>query len=119
KPSGISVRARFPRSCGLPLSRSFDPAEAQHGDNDMSNRTIGSRAIRRSLVAAGLVAGAMFTILGPASAGECPADKRGTDLAKADTTPAKGVSDTVLAVIKLADEPAKLKDRELRLRKLV
>ena len=85
----------------------------------MSNRTTGSRAIRRSLVAAGLVAGAMFTILGPASAGECPADKRGTDLTKADTTPAKGVSDTVLAAIKLADEPAKLKDRELRLRKLV
>jgi quercetin dioxygenase-like cupin family protein len=85
----------------------------------MSNSSFGSRAIRRSLVAASLVAGATFTILSPASAGECPADKRGTDLTKADMTPAKGVSDTVLAAIKLADEPAKLMDRELRLRKLV
>jgi quercetin dioxygenase-like cupin family protein len=103
----------------VPLPRSFDPAELQHGDNEMSKPTIGSRSIRRSLLAAGLVAGAMFTLLGPASAGECPADKRGTDLTKMDTTPAKGVTDTVLAAIKLADEPAKIADRELRLRKLV
>jgi quercetin dioxygenase-like cupin family protein len=85
----------------------------------MINRTIGSRVIRRSLVAAGLVAGATLTILSPASAGECPADKRGVDLTKADTTPAKGVTDTVLAAIDLSKEPAKIQDRELRLRKLV
>jgi quercetin dioxygenase-like cupin family protein len=84
----------------------------------MINRTNG-RAIRHRLLAAGIVAGAAFTLLSPASAGECPADKRGTELTKVDTTPAKGVSDTVLAAINLADEPAKIQDRDLRLRKLV
>src|SRR6266536_2873587 len=83
----------------------------------MIYRTTG-RAIRRTLFAAGMVAVAAFTALGAASAGECPADKRGTDLTKMDTTPAKGVSDTVLAAINLADEPAKLQERQLRLRKL-
>ena len=84
----------------------------------MMDRTKG-RVIRQSLMAAGIAVGAAFTIVSAASAGECPADKRGTDLMKMDTTPAKGVSDTVLAAIKLAEEPAKIQDRELRLRKLV
>ncbi len=77
------------------------------------------RAIRHSLFAAGIVAGAAFTFLGPANAGECPADKRGIDVMKMDTTPAKGVSDNVLAAVNLVDEPAKIQDRQLRLRKLV
>ena len=85
----------------------------------MINRGIGGRAIRHSLFASGIVAGAMFTVLSPANAGECPADKRGTDLTKMDATPAKGVSDTVLAAVNLADEPAKIPERQLRLRKLV
>jgi quercetin dioxygenase-like cupin family protein len=108
-----------PKLRALASSRSFDPAEAQHGESDMIKRTISGPAIRRSLVAAGLVAGATFTILGPVSAGECPADKRGLDLTKADMTPAKGVTDTVLAAIDLSKERAKIQDRELRLRKLV
>ena len=77
------------------------------------------RAIRHSLFAAGIVAGTVFTMLSPASAGECPADKRGIDVMKMDTTPAKGVSDNVLAAINLTDEPTKIQDRQLRLRKLV
>jgi quercetin dioxygenase-like cupin family protein len=77
------------------------------------------RVIRETLLAAGIAVGAAFTMASVANAGECPADKRGTDLVKMDTTPAKGVSDTVLTAIKLADEPAKIQDRELRLRKLV
>jgi quercetin dioxygenase-like cupin family protein len=35
------------------------------------------------------------------------------------TTPGKGVTDTVLTAIELAKEPAKIEDRQLRLRKLV
>ena len=77
------------------------------------------RTLRHSLFAAGIAAGAVFTVLGPAAAGECPPDKRGTDLTKMNATPAKGVSDTVLAAINLAEEPAKLQGRQLRLRKLV
>jgi len=84
----------------------------------MIYRTTG-RAIRHSLFAAGIVASAAFASLSPASAGECPADKRGTNLTKMDMTPAKGVSDTVLAAVNLAEEPAKIQDRQLRLRKLV
>jgi quercetin dioxygenase-like cupin family protein len=84
----------------------------------MIYRTSG-RAIRHSLFAAGIVASAAFASLSPANAGECPVDKRGTNLIKMDTTPAKGVTDTVLAAVNLADEPAKIQDRQLRLRKLV
>lgn len=84
----------------------------------MIYRTTG-RALRHSLFAAGIVASAAFTSSSPASAGECPADERGTDLTKMDTTPAKGVTDTLLAAINLAEEPAKIQDRRLRLRKLV
>src|SRR5438067_5856 len=99
------------------MPRSFDPGRSRRR-RDMMNRTSG-RAIRGTLLGAGIAVGAAFTIASAANAGECPADKRGTDLVKMDTSPAKGVSDTVLAAIKLADEPAKIQDRELRLRKLV
>jgi quercetin dioxygenase-like cupin family protein len=67
----------------------------------------------------GLVAAALVGTAGMASAGECPADKRGIDLTKPVTTPAKDLTDTVLAAIDLAKEPAEIKDRALRLRKLV
>jgi quercetin dioxygenase-like cupin family protein len=70
-------------------------------------------------IAAGILAIAVFGKSQAASAGECPADKRGVNLTKAVTTPAKDVTDTVLTSINLAAEPAKIQDRELRLRKLV
>jgi hypothetical protein len=54
-----------------------------------------------------------------ARAGECPADKVGVDATKPVTTPAKGVTDTVLAAIDLAQEPVNIADRKLRLRKLI
>jgi quercetin dioxygenase-like cupin family protein len=54
-----------------------------------------------------------------AAAGQCPADKVMTDATKSVTTPAKGVSDDVLAAIDLSKEPANIADRKLRLRKLV
>jgi len=63
------------------------------------------------VLAAGLVAPA-------AVAGQCPADKMKRDARAADSTPAKGVTDNVLAAINLADEPAKIEGRVLRLRRL-
>jgi len=54
-----------------------------------------------------------------ARAGQCPADQLSVDATKPVTTPAKGVTDTVLAAIDLAQEPANIADRNLRLRKLV
>jgi quercetin dioxygenase-like cupin family protein len=67
----------------------------------------------------GLVAAALIGTASMASAGECPADKRGVDLTKPVTTPAKDLTDTALAAIDLTKEPAEIKDRQLRLRKLV
>jgi quercetin dioxygenase-like cupin family protein len=67
----------------------------------------------------GLAACALIGGASAAMAGECPADKRGIDLTKPVTTPAKDVTDTVLTAIDLAKEPAEIKDRQLRLRKLV
>lgn len=54
-----------------------------------------------------------------AQAGECPADKRKTNAREPVNMAAVGVTDTTLASIDLGKEPAKLKDRELRFRKMV
>jgi quercetin dioxygenase-like cupin family protein len=53
-----------------------------------------------------------------AFAGECPADKQKANATKPVTHAAKGVTDTTLAAIDLAKEPANIKNRELRFRKL-
>ena len=74
---------------------------------------------RRGLVAAAVLAGGI-ALAGSAFAGACPADKMRPDGSgeKMNTTPAKDVSDVVLAQIDLAKEPAAVKDRLLRLRRL-
>jgi quercetin dioxygenase-like cupin family protein len=53
-----------------------------------------------------------------AIAGQCSADKMVADATKPDSSPAKGVTDNVLAAIDLAQEPAKINNRVLRMRKL-
>src|SRR5262245_47948008 len=55
-----------------------------------------------------------------AQAGSCPADKIRSDGSgeKMNSTPAKDVTDAVLASVDLAKEPAAIKDRLLRLRRL-
>jgi quercetin dioxygenase-like cupin family protein len=53
-----------------------------------------------------------------AMADQCPADKMMAGAIKPDSTPAKGVTDDVLAAIDLAQEPAQIHGRALRLRKL-
>jgi len=72
------------------------------------NKSLAAVAI---VLAAGIAAPAAF-------AGQCPADKMMADARKPDSRPAKGVTDNVLAAINLADEPAKIENRMLRLRKL-
>jgi quercetin dioxygenase-like cupin family protein len=84
----------------------------------MLNRIIGGRPLGRSLVLAGIVAGSALAGLSAAVAGECPADKMKADVRAPDTKAAKGVTDTVLGAIDLEKEPAKIKDRQLRFRKL-
>ena len=76
-----------------------------------------SRIIGRSVLFAGLLAGAA-SIASSAFAGECPADKMKADARQPVTLPAVGVTDTTLGSIDLGKEPAMIKDRELRFRKL-
>jgi quercetin dioxygenase-like cupin family protein len=66
---------------------------------------------------ASVIAGS-FTLSTAAFAGACPADQQKTDVRAAVNTPAKGVTDTVLAAIDLAREPIAARDRQLRFRKL-
>src|SRR6516165_8539785 len=79
-----------------------------------SNR--GESEMRNVLIAA--VAGFASVAAVPALAGQCPPDKMMTDATKPNSTPAIGVTDTVLAAIDLAQEPAKIENRMLRLRRL-
>ena len=53
------------------------------------------------------------------SAAECPAGKQGANVRAPDSTPASGVTDTVIASIDLAKEPAAIKGRLFCMRKLV
>jgi quercetin dioxygenase-like cupin family protein len=53
-----------------------------------------------------------------AVAGECPKDKFKEGVRAEVTTPAQGVTDTTLASIDLEKEPANIRGRELRFRKM-
>jgi quercetin dioxygenase-like cupin family protein len=72
---------------------------------------------QQSLVLAAALGAALFA--NAARAGECPGGEIRADATKPVTTPAKGVTDTVLSAIDLANEPAAIDGRTLRLRKLV
>lgn len=74
---------------------------------------------QKVLVIAATFSGAAAFLPNVAIAGQCPADEVSTDATKPSAAPAKGVTDTVLAAIDLAQEPAQIADRKLRLRKLV
>jgi quercetin dioxygenase-like cupin family protein len=89
------------------------------GNEGTTTMIIESSSLRRGLVAAVVFAGGI-AIAGAAFAGSCPVDKVRPDGSgeKMNATPAKDVSDTVLTSIDLAKEPAAVKDRLLRLRRL-
>ena len=80
----------------------------------MSNRITSGR----SIVLAGLAAGSLLIGISSAVAGGCPADKMKADVRQPAAHAAKGVTDTVLAAIDLEKEPANIKERQLRFRKL-
>jgi quercetin dioxygenase-like cupin family protein len=94
------------------------PAKAPSEEGSMSKVLTSNRALRHAIISAGALAAALsFTSL--AVAGECPADKFKAGVRAPVTTPATGVTDTVLASIDLAKEPVKLNDHLQRVRKLV
>jgi quercetin dioxygenase-like cupin family protein len=83
----------------------------------MSHRIELGRLCGRTIVVAGLVMGS--TVLATtAFAGSCPADKMKADVREPAKFAAVGVTDTTLGAIELEKEPAKIKDRQLRFRKL-
>ncbi len=81
-------------------------------------RMTGGRGLGRSMVLAGIAAGSTFFGVSAAVAGGCPAGKMKADVRAPATHAAKGVTDTVLAAIDLEKEPANIKERQLRFRKL-
>jgi quercetin dioxygenase-like cupin family protein len=85
----------------------------------MFDRIKSGRVVGRTAIYSGIVMGSLIAALSSAAAGSCPADQVKTDVRKPVTYAAKGVTDTVLGAIDLAKEPAAIKDRLLRFRKLV
>ncbi len=69
-----------------------------------------------AILAGAIMGAAIFT--GPALAGECPAGQMKAGAREPVALAGKGVTDTTLAAINLEKEPAKIKGRELRFRKL-
>jgi len=84
----------------------------------MFNLVTDVRSFGRHIALAGVAAGSMLIGTSAAMAGSCPSDKMKADIRQPVTQPAKGVTDTVLAAIDLEKEPANIKDRQLRFRKL-
>ena len=83
----------------------------------MSNRIELGRMLGRTLTVAAL-AMASAAVTTSAFAGSCPADKMKADAREPVKFGAVGVTDTTLGAIDLEKEPAKIKGRELRFRKL-
>ena len=77
-----------------------------------------ARSFSRHIVMAGITAGSTLVGASAALAGSCPADKMKADARQPVTHAGKGVTDTVLAAIDLEKEPANIKERQLRFRKL-
>lgn len=83
----------------------------------MFKSNVTARATWQGLVLAGVIAASVATA-SSATAGECPAGKMKPDVReKVDFKPV-GVTDVTLGAIDLAKQPANIRDRELRFRKL-
>ena len=83
----------------------------------MFKSNVTARATWQGLVLAGVIAASVATA-SSATAGECPAGKMKPDVReKVDYKPV-GVTDVTLGAIDLAKQPANIRDRELRFRKL-
>ncbi len=84
----------------------------------MLNRIMSGRRIGRDIILAGVTAGSTVVGTSAALAGGCPADSMKADVRQSVNHAAKGLTDTVLAAIDLEKEPANIKGRQLRFRKL-
>jgi len=78
----------------------------------------GGQRFGQYLLLASITAGSTLVGVTGAAAGSCPSDKMKADVRPPVTDAGKGVTDTVLAAIDLEKEPANIKERQLRFRKL-
>ncbi len=83
----------------------------------MSKSSLTSRSLRQGLALVGIIAGSIATA-STAVAGECPAGKMKPNVREMVDYKAVGVTDVTLGSINLEKQPANIKDRELRFRKL-
>jgi quercetin dioxygenase-like cupin family protein len=84
----------------------------------MFHRTAAGRRLGRALALTVSLGGLALAGANVSVAGECPADKMKADVRAPVDHAAKGVTDTVLGAIDLEREPANIKQRQLRFRKL-
>jgi quercetin dioxygenase-like cupin family protein len=122
----IAVGYRLQSKAAFPLQRSLEDVDAivavdsgrrQTQEPSMSNRIAIGRMLGRTASVAGLaLASAIATT--SAFAGSCPTDKMKADVREPVKFAAVGVTDTTLGSIDLEKEPANIKDRQLRFRKL-
>jgi quercetin dioxygenase-like cupin family protein len=84
----------------------------------MYDRFTAGQSFRGHMALAVITAGSTLVGVSAAVAGSCPSDKMQADARPPVTYAAKGVTDTVLAAIDLEKEPANIKERQLRFRKL-
>ena len=83
----------------------------------MSKSNVASRPIWQGLALAGMIVGSI-AITSTAIAGECPAGKMQPNVRPMVDTKPVGVTDVTLGSINLEKQPANIRDRELRFRKL-
>jgi len=83
----------------------------------MSKSNVASHTIWQGLALAGMIAGSVATT-STAIAGECPAGKMQPNVRPMVDTKPVGVTDVTLGSINLEKQPANIRDRELRFRKL-
>src|SRR3954466_5337719 len=83
----------------------------------MPKPNVTPRTIRQGLALAAIVAGSLPTASG-VLAGECPAGKMQPNVRPMVDTKPVGVTDVTLGAINLEKQPANIRDRELRFRKL-
>jgi quercetin dioxygenase-like cupin family protein len=84
----------------------------------MLNCITGGQGIGRTIILAGIAVGSVLGGASSALAGSCPAGKMKADVRQPVSHAGKGVTDAVLAAIDLEKEPANIKGRQLRFRKL-
>jgi quercetin dioxygenase-like cupin family protein len=81
------------------------------------SRFTNKSGLGRSLILACVVSGSSL-VASAAFAGECPADQKKPNATAPVDYKAVGVTDTVIAMIDVEKEPANIKDRKFRMRKL-